>query len=264
MPMTFGRKLGGVWGLVLGLMIVSAAWGSSAYLQTSDWQYKELDALAQQGLLVGHPAAPISTWSDRLSRYEAAALTLRAVEGIGRIYQEQGTKLRELAQVNETGEAAPAAAPQEVAQAPDTTEVTPASPTVRTEDLVRVGKLVEEFRTELVAMGEKVDELGTSIKLVLGMVEDLQKQVDSVAGDQKRHKLDGYIQYRAQPRRRQLGSPELLHEGRARQRARPAGTEHGLSRRDAVRRQGRQLRRSRQQGASCAPRRWTTSSTTSP
>jgi hypothetical protein len=180
------------WGLgvlvAAAVLISSAAWGAGVYLQQSDWQYQELDQLARAGLLVGHPSAPLSTWTDRLSRYEAAMLTLRAVEGVGQAYQAQGAKLQQLAKVNETEPI-----PTEVAQAE---EVTLPSPTVRTEDLVRVEKLIQEFRTELVGMGERLDELQASLKLVLGMVRDIQKQVDDLAADQKKHKIDGYMQLR--------------------------------------------------------------------
>lgn len=182
------------WGLgvlvVCVALISSAAWGAGAYLQSGDWQYQELDQLARAGLLVGHPAAPLSTWTDRLSRYEAAALTLRAVEGVGQAYESQGAKLRALAQANEV---APASSGE---TAPAPAEVTPPAPSLRTEDLVRVEKLIQEFRTELVGMGEKLDELQASLRLVLGMVKDLQKQVDDIALDQKRHKIDGYMQVR--------------------------------------------------------------------
>jgi len=172
------------WVMALGLIWAGAACASTAYIQSGDWQYRELDKLGQAGLLVGHPAAPISTWTDRLSRYEAAALTLRAVEGIGKAYAAQGAKLQELAQANE------------VSETPATVEVSPPTPAVRTEDLVRVEKLIQEFRTELVGMGEKLDELQASLKLVLGMVKDLTKKVDDIALDQKRHKLGGYVQFR--------------------------------------------------------------------
>ena len=185
------RELGrAAWRLgVLGIAVIllsSVAWGAGAYLQSSDWQYQELDQLARVGLLVGHPAAPLNTWTDRLSRYEAATLTLRAVEGVGKAYEAQGAKLRELAQANDaTQPAGPAAE-----------GVTPACPMARAEDLVRVEKLIQEFRTELVGMGEKLTELQTSLKLVVGMVKDLQKQVDDIGADQRRHKLGGYVQFR--------------------------------------------------------------------
>jgi len=180
------RTLVGVW-VLLGVVVVSAAaWGAVSYVKPGDWQYQELDKLGQAGLLVGHPAGPITAWADKLSRFEAATLTLRAVEGIGQAYQAKGQRLQQLAQV-EAG--APPATPE-------TAPASPPGPALRAEDLLRVQKLVEEFRTELVTMGEKQEELETSMKLMLGMVTDLQKGLDAVAADQKKHKIDGYIQFR--------------------------------------------------------------------
>ncbi len=194
-----GRTGGWVGACLLGIMVLAgAAWGASAYIQPGDWQYQALDSLAQAGLLAGHPKAPLSTWTDRLSRYEAAALTLRAVEGIGQAYQAQGAKLRELAQANEPVPATPAepgAAPATPAE-PAAPAAPVEGPALRTEDLLATQKLLEEFRTELVGMGERLDELETSLKLVLGMVEEVQKQVAAVAADQKKHKLGGYTQLR--------------------------------------------------------------------
>lgn len=82
---------------VLVLACVVAAWGGTETIGAGDWQYAELDRLAQAGLLSGHPAAPLSTWTDRLSRFEAAALTLRAVEGLGKACQQQGQTLLQTA-----------------------------------------------------------------------------------------------------------------------------------------------------------------------
>ena len=106
----------GLWAMVGVLVLTTAAaWGASSYLQPGDWQYQDLDKLGQAGLLVGHPKAPISTWTDKLSRYEAAALTLRAVEGMGQAYERQGQQLRQLAQANEP---APATGPAPITPAP--------------------------------------------------------------------------------------------------------------------------------------------------
>jgi len=178
--------------LVVVLLASVVAWGTSAYLQPSDWQYQALDKLGQEGLLAGHPTGPISAWTDKLSRYEAAALTMRAVEGIGQVYQVKGERLQELAKVNE-----PLPATQ-IAQAE--AEPTPASPapgpSLRAEDLLAVQKLVEEFRTELVGMGERLDEVETSLKLMMGVVDELKKSVTSVSNEVKKHKIDGYMQYR--------------------------------------------------------------------
>jgi hypothetical protein len=180
------RRLG-VWGgagLAL-VLLLSAAWGSTAPIQQNDatlrsseasslrstsWQYRDLDALSQAGLIVGHPKAPLSTWAEGLTRYEAASLVLRAVEGVGNAYQAQGQALVQIAQAEGAGEVSPPAG------------VTP-------EDLARVEKLIEEFRAELVTRGVKVDNLATAVK-------DVQQRLAKVEAEQKQHKIDGYLQLR--------------------------------------------------------------------
>jgi len=144
--------------------------GDGASLRSTNWQYQDLDALAQAGLLSGHPKGPISDWADRLTRYEAASLVLRAVEGIGKAYQAQGESLVQVAQATR-GEAPTAPA------------------TVSFEDLARVEKLIEEFRAELVTMGAKVDNLASALK-------DVQQRLAKVEAEQKQHKVDGYMQLR--------------------------------------------------------------------
>jgi len=162
----------GVWLIVAVLMAWAVAvWAEGAAITSDDWQYRELEALAEAGLLSGHPKGPMAEWSgSRLTRFEAASLTLRAVEGLGKAYQEQGKALQQIAQAT-TGEAA--------------------APSVRAsmEDVARVEKLIEEFRTELVTMGARVDDLETAIK-------DVQSRLAKVEADQKKHKLDGYFQLR--------------------------------------------------------------------
>ena len=138
----WSRALGrlGVW-LIASLMFAAmAAWGEVASISPDDWQYRELDALAQAGLLQGHPKGPIGDWAgERLTRFEAASLALRAVEGVGAAYREQGEALVQVAQ-------AEAAAEQ------------PMPAGVSAVDLARVEKLIEEFRAELVTMGARVHE----------------------------------------------------------------------------------------------------------
>jgi hypothetical protein len=131
-----------------------------------------LDALAQAGLLSGHPKGPVAQWTGpQLTRFEAASLTLRAVQGLGEAYQAQGVALQQLAQA-QAGQAAPET-----------------SPRVSLEDVARVQKLIEEFRTELVTMGARVDYLETGLK-------DAQTRLAKVESDQKEHAIDGYMQLR--------------------------------------------------------------------
>ena len=162
----------GVWLIAAGLVACGGAWAEGPVIARGDWQYRELDALAQAGLLSGHPKGPVDAWAgDRLTRFEAASLTLRAVEGIGKAYQEQGAALQQIATAS-TGEAVP----QPVAGA-------------SLEDVARVEKLIEEFRTELVTMGARVDDLQTAIK-------DVQSRLAKVESEQKKHAIDGYMQLR--------------------------------------------------------------------
>jgi len=176
----------GVWLIVAVLMAWAVAvWAEGAAITSDDWQYRELEALAQAGLLSGHPKGPMAEWSGgRLTRFEAASLTLRAVEGLGKAYQEQGQALQQIAQAT-TGEAA--------------------APSARAsmEDVARVEKLIEEFRTELVTMGARVDDLETAIK-------DVQSRLAKVEADQKKHKISGYMQVRWRDDGASTGKQEFL------------------------------------------------------
>jgi hypothetical protein len=147
-----------------------AAGAGPTWVGPQDWQYRDLDALARAGLLSGHPQGPLSDWTDRLTRYEAAALTLRAVEGLGKAYQQQGEALQRVAQAPAEGAPPPAGG-------------------ATIEDVARVEKLIEEFRTELVTMGARVDDLATAIK-------DVQQRLAKVEAEQNQHKIDGYMQLR--------------------------------------------------------------------
>ncbi len=169
------RSLGlgrlGVWLIALLLLATMAAWGETADIESGDWPYHELDALAQAGLLYGHPKGPIGDWAgDQLTRYEAASLVLRAVEGVGAAYREQGEALLQVAQVEPAAE-----------------QPTPIGVSIT--DLARVEKLIEEFRTELVTMGARVDDLASALK-------DVQSRLGKVEAEQKKHKLSGYTQLR--------------------------------------------------------------------
>ena len=184
-------------GLALGLAVLAmlllaagacaASPSSEGCLQAGDWQYQELDALARAGLLAGHPKGPISDWTSRLTRFEAASLTLRAIEGLGEAYRDQGTSLIQIAQAEEATEAADSAAPS----AP------------RGRPLARIAKLIAEFRAELVAMGVRVDDLETAIK-------DAESRLAAVEAERKQHKLDGYVQFRYRDDNAPDGKQEFL------------------------------------------------------
>jgi hypothetical protein len=172
--MSFSRRGTAIWIICIFLTTAGIACAGTQAIGPSDWQYHDLDALSRAGLLNGHPSGPIGEWAgEQLSRFEAASLTLRAVEGLGKAYQEQGRALEQIAQAP-TGETATAAPP-------------PAGVTI--EDVARVEKLIEEFRAELVTMGARVDDLSAAVK-------DVQTRLVKVEADQKQHKLDGYMQVR--------------------------------------------------------------------
>lgn len=153
----------------------AASTSSQGSLQAGDWQYQELDALARAGLLAGHPKGPVSDWADKLTRFEAASLTLRAVEGLGEAYRDQGMSLIQIAQAEEGAEPADL----------------PAAAAPSGEHLARVEKLIAEFRAELVAMGVRVDDLEATVK-------DVETRLGKVEAERKQHKLDGYAQFRYQ------------------------------------------------------------------
>ncbi len=169
---------------VLVLACVVAAWGGTETIGAGDWQYAELDRLAQAGLLSGHPAAPLSTWTDRLSRFEAAALTLRAVEGLGKACQQQGQTLLQTARAETaaTTAEAPPVAGSPAGEAPSPQGLSP-------ENIARVEKLLDEFHSELVAMGVRVDDLAAAMK-------DVQTRLAKVEVERKAHQIDGYMQLR--------------------------------------------------------------------
>ncbi|UCC68426.1 MAG: porin [Armatimonadota bacterium] len=156
---------------VLGLLFCAGGvWGETARVGADDWQYQELDALARAGLLSGHPAGPLADWATDLSRYEAASLTLRAVEGVAEAYQRNGEVLHRIAQA-------------------DVLEERVAPVGVSVTDLARVEKLIEEFRAELVTMGARADDLEAAL-------DDMQQRLGKVEAEQKKHKVDGYVQFR--------------------------------------------------------------------
>ncbi len=154
------------------LLLAGGLLGDTGSIGPGDWQYRELDALGQAGLLSGHPKGPLSDWAGGLTRYEAASLTLRAIEGLGEAYKTQGEALHRIAQADVGAE-----------------QPMPRSVTV--EDLARVEKLIEEFRAELLTMGVRVDDLESALR-------DALERLGKVEAEQKKHKLGGYLQFRYQ------------------------------------------------------------------
>ena len=178
--------------LLVALLCAGVAWANTESFEAGDWQYESLDALSQAGLLRGHPQGPLSDWTDEISRYEAASLTVRAIEGIGLAYEEQGQSLQQIV-------LAPAA---EEGTTTDTAAAEPPA-TVGPGLLLEVRKLIEEFRAELVAMGVRVDDLETALA-------DVQERVSDLEAERQRHRLDGYMQLRYQDDNAPAGREEFL------------------------------------------------------
>lgn len=161
--------------LVCGAESATTATGD---ISTSHWAYKAIDGLAQQGLLAGYPAAPIAA-PQELTRFEAASLVLRGLEGVATAYQNQGVTIAKLTQPT---------AP-ESRKTPPKVEKVERVPRVSPEAIAALEKLVAEFHTELAGMGIRVGELEETLKAA-------QKRLDKVEAEQRLHQLNGYIQFR--------------------------------------------------------------------
>ncbi len=164
---------------VLMLGQLAAAAPSSYQYDRNTPVYRQLDALARQGLVEGYAAAPLAGPAS-LTKAEAASLTLRAIRGVAAQYALRGI---ELAQA--VGAEAPVTPPAE----------TPAA-TVRPEDLARLEKLIEELRTELVSQGADVAALTTTVTQLKAGMAALQKDVAGLSDELRRHHLSGYLQAR--------------------------------------------------------------------
>jgi len=172
--------------LIMVLAWGATAWGATKTIERGDWQYDALDKLAQAGLLDGYPKAPLPT--DRLSRFEAAALALRAVQGLGKAYQQQGRAFMLAAAPDESVPEGPVDEPEAAAPAEETPE--PALPEGLTaENLERVRKLIDEFNSELVTMEGRID-------YIQSILSDTQDRLTKVEADQKKHAITGYMQLR--------------------------------------------------------------------
>jgi len=139
-------------------------------LPPGHWAAGELDTMARRGLVAGYPAGPLAAPAD-MTRHEAAAQVMRAVRGVAAAFQQAGVALEQ---------------PAEGASPPQ----------VRMEDLARLEKLIAEFRTELVSLGTDVAHLSRAVSDLRKQLEATQKQVQSVADEQKKHRLSGYVQFR--------------------------------------------------------------------
>jgi len=152
--------------LVALVIVAGSAVASLPTLPRDHWAVVSLDDLAKRGLLHGYPAAPLALPAE-VTRAEAAALVVRAVEGLGEAIEQQGAGLRGAAS-GESSEAGAALQP---------------------EDVARIEKLVAEFRNELVTMGVKVDDLDK-------MMKDLTTRVAKIESTMASHTIAGFIQAR--------------------------------------------------------------------
>jgi hypothetical protein len=155
---------------LLGAIILCLPAFAQVPLPPGHWAAGELDGMARRGLVVGYPAGPLAAPAD-MTRHEAAALVMRAVRGVAAAFQQAGAALEQ---------------PAEGASPPQ----------VRMEDLARLEKLIAEFRTELVSLGTDVAHLSRAVSDLRKQLQATQKQVLSVADEQKRHRLSGYVQFR--------------------------------------------------------------------
>ncbi|NIM06087.1 MAG: hypothetical protein GTO55_07285 [Armatimonadetes bacterium] len=176
---SINRKRSVITALIL-LFCLSAATASQNTITRQHWAYQAIDGWAKRGLVAGYPAAPFAG-PEVLTRFEVASLTLRAAEGIGGQYQRRGKRLKELA--------APSGPMVEQTPAEGEIEALERAPGVYPEDIAVLEKLVAEFRTELFALGVRVEELE---ELLIETRRDLAKLADEA----RRHRISGYIQFR--------------------------------------------------------------------
>jgi hypothetical protein len=170
--------------ILLGLFCLACGMGAAEekpVVGRGHWAYQAIDGWAKRGLLAGYPAGRFAG-PESLTCFEVASLALRAVEGIGQEYQRQGKRLKELAEPS---------GPSEVSSAPTSGEIEAIErgPGVYAEDLAMLEKLVAEFRSELAALGTRVDELEA-------LLASTRAQLAEVESEVRRHKISGYIQFR--------------------------------------------------------------------
>ena len=170
--------------LFLSIIAVPAAAGSLDEVPAGHWSYAAVDALMQRGLVHGYQAAAYSGPTP-LTRAEMAGIVARAVRGVGEAMQERGRRLELLAQAPPQG-----APPEAAADEPC------AAPAVTPEDLARIEKLLAEFRSELVTMGAKVDDIAAALAQLRAEVADTRKQVGQLSREVARHRISGFAQMR--------------------------------------------------------------------
>jgi hypothetical protein len=167
--------------------------GASGTIAREHWAYKAIDNWAQRGLIADYPVGPFSG-PAKLTRFEMASLTLRALEGIGREYERQGVEIVQLANPSFATEKLPTEAEARTeAEAKEKAEAAAATvergPGISPEDFALLEKMVAEFRTELAEMGTKVDKLET-------LLASTRQRLEVVESNLRQHQISGYIQFR--------------------------------------------------------------------
>ncbi len=170
--------------LISGLAAAQPPSPEKPGISRQHWAYTALDGWSRRGLLAGYPAGPL-TGPETFTRFEAAALTLRAAEGIGRQYQSQGEMIAQLA--------APQPSATTPAQQPGPSEeevkAVERVPGVYPEDFAMLEKMVAEFRSELADIGTRVKELES-------VLASTRERLQKVEGEIRRHQVSGYLQFR--------------------------------------------------------------------
>ena len=174
-------------GMIL-LFLITSVFAAEKTVTRQHWAYKAIDGWAQRGLLAGYPAAAFAG-PETLSRFEAASLTLRAAEGIGRQYQHQGEMIAELAAPSPTPPQPTPEPARLMAGGEAEVKAVERGPGVYPEDIAMLEKLVAEFRTELAALGTKVSELET-------LLASTRQRLEQVESEARRHQVSGYLQFR--------------------------------------------------------------------
>jgi len=147
------------------------------------WAYADVDELCARGLIEGYPAGKFEG-ARPVTRYEMASLVVRAVRAIAQAMREQGERLQQAVAQEAPAPALPQAVPI-------------AGPkVVRPEDIARVEKLIAEFRTELVTMGVRVDDLARQVADLRAGLKAVDQRVSGLETEVRKHHLSGTLQLR--------------------------------------------------------------------
>jgi hypothetical protein len=144
----------------------------------------------------------LGNWAANLTRFEAASLTLRAVQAVGEAYEAQGRSFVEIAKATAEEIPPPVDEPDAAVQVEEPPSLD-AIQGLTAENLAVLQKLVEEFRTELVEMGARVEYVETGLK-------DVQSRLGKAESELKKHRISGYMQVRWRDDNATKGKQEFL------------------------------------------------------